>query len=440
MSSPAVAITTGNAEGLLGYVDVSPLWAILCGVLVMFMQAGFAMLEAGCARDKNVQSILMKNMIDICVGTLGWFSVGWSLAYVDVKEKSGIFGTGNGDFGSEFFFADVTVDMSADGAGQYTSWFFQWTFCATAATIVSGGVAERVNFWAYLIYVVVMTSLIYPCVVATTWGGGLFNDVGGNSVLDFAGSGIVHLTGGVGALVGAMVLGPRIGRFDDSTASSEFDPHSMTLVTLGTLILWMGWYGFNCGSTGGFSSVSTANLAGLVACNTTVAAASCGCMVFVISSLPGFHEKDDIKLDLGGVCNGVLAGLVSITAGCASVAPWQAMIIGFIGGIFYIGSDLLLKKLKIDDPLNAFPVHGACGMWGLIAAASFDKDDGDAIGPNLALAAFIWAWCGGISFIVFYGLHKAGLLRVPEDVEKQGLDYHHHVVKQATSISPKLNQ
>ena len=427
---------------------MSDAWSILSGVLVFFMQSGFAMLEAGCSRDKNVQSILMKNMIDVCVGTLGWFAVGFSFAYSFNKKTqenpSGFAaGTGTQIIGGDaaYFLKDSEVD--------YTSFFFQWTFCATAATIVSGGVAERVKFSAYLLYVIVMTTVIYPCIVASTWGGGLFTDVFDDSYVDFAGSGIVHLTGGVGALVGAVILGPRTGRF---TAESDFHPHSMTLVTLGTLILWMGWFGFNCGSG------STAQ-AGLVACNTTVAAASCACMVFVITLIPGvgFAEKDKetdkekIKLDLGGLCNGVLAGLVSITAGCANVLPWEAMIIGFIGGIFYVGSDLLLKKLKIDDPLNAFPVHGACGMWGLIAVGLFGRiaehdpptavlgseHEYKALVPNICLILFIWAWCGGISFIVFGGLHKANVLRVSVQDEERGLDKTYHI-GDAYNNSPRL--
>lgn len=255
--------------------------------------------------------------------------------------------------------------------------------------------------------------------------------VGGKGFLDFAGSAIVHLTGGVGALVGAAVLGPRLdnshpnrkSRFEVEPNSTEFHPHSMTLVVLGTLILWFGWYGFNCGSTLDFSSVTAANLAGLVACNTTVAAATCGCTMFAITSFLGLREDAKNKeqgaknkeqgfpsFDLGAVCNGVLAGLVSITAGCGNVRPYEAMIIGFIGGIIYFGSDLSLKKAKIDDPLNAFPVHGACGMWGVIAAALFDNLNGGAIWTNICLILFIWAWCGGISLIVFVGLQKAGVL------------------------------
>merc|ERR1719311_74503 len=420
-----VAITTANFETTLnGELEkiTTPLWMLFCGTVVMYMQAGFAMLTAGCGRDKNVQSILMKNMIDIWVGALGWFSVGWSFAYVGATDR--IIG-GKG----EYFLSNVAMDGTSNNyykqpGGTFISWFFQWAFCATAATIVSGSLMERVNLWAYLIYVIVMTTLIYPCVVATSWGGGMFNetDDAGARVWkfeDFAGSGVVHLTGGVGALVGAIVLGPRLNRWT-SQNSSEFDPHSMTLVTLGTLILWMGFYGFNCGSTLGMASAANATSAGLVAVNTTIAAASCACLVFVISSLPQnhvAHGEKQVRIDLGGVCNGVLSGLVSITAGCGTVKPWEAMIIGFIGAFVYIGSDLLLKKLKIDDPLNAFPVHGACGMWGVIAAGLFSgiNDDGEdkwkPIGTNLLMIVFIWAWCGGISFIVFYGLHKVDMLR-----------------------------
>lgn len=415
----------------------SHMWMIICGVLVMFMQAGFAMLESGCARDKNVQSVLMKNMIDISVGTVCWFIIGWPIAYG---------GAGDGEFiaAQKEFFLEGAATPGADTKyvdGTMINWFFQWAFCATAATIVSGGVMERVNFFSYCIYTVIMTAFIYPIVVCNTWNYGIINEIATKGAwIDFAGSGVVHLTGGVGALVGAMVLGPRIGRFEDGVDQSQFDPHSMSLVTLGTLILWMGWYGFNCGSTLGFADLDTANLAALVACNTTISAASCGVSVFLTCCLMGMSKGGEIKLDLCHLCNGVLGGLVSITAGCGNVQPWAAMVIGLIGAWFYLGSSALLRKMKIDDPLGAFPVHGACGIWGVMAAALFDfgsigyhgwggwglqengASKGDAIIANLVEIVFIAGWTGIMSFLVFFPLHKMGMLRVSREVEIRGCD------------------
>merc|ERR1712187_141612 len=237
---------------------------------------------------------------------------------------------------------------------------------SAAATIVSGGVAERMSFPGYLVYSFLMTSFIYPVCVAWTWGYGWLGagaGVGWNmsGSFDFAGSGIVHMTGGVGALVGAIIVGARKGRWEKP---EEFEPHSLPLVVLGTFILWFGWYGFNCGSTLGLSSTSTGEQAAQVAMNTTIAAAVGGLVVFGLRAilLKGLY-------DIGGFCNGILAGLVSITAPCGTVHSHDAFVIGLLGGFVYQGSSVLLKTLRIDDPIDAFAVHGACGAWGVLAAA-----------------------------------------------------------------------
>merc|ERR1719277_120697 len=249
--------------------------------------------------------------------------------------------------------------------GKMLNWFFQWAFCGAAATIVSGGVAERVKFPGYVLFSFMMTSFIYPVVVAWTWGYGWLADMG---FMDFAGSGIVHMTGGVGALVGAAIAGPRNQRWENPDL---FVPHSLPLVVLGTFILWFGWYGFNCGSTLGLSSASTGEWAAQVAMNTTIAAATGGLVVFLLrmALLRGYY-------DIAGFCNGILAGLVSITAGCGSVDCGSAFAIAVIGGCIYQGTSVLLKKLAIDDPIDAFPVHGAAGAWGVMAAALFDWGKG----------------------------------------------------------------
>lgn len=440
----------------------SQMWMLICGALVMFMQCGFAMLSAGCARNKNAQSVLLKNMIDVCFGMLGWFSVGWSLAYSGVD---GGFLGGKGDF----FLIDVAI-LDEEGTtmvpteGTFVLWFFQWAFCATACTIVSGALMERVNFWAYLVYVIFMTTIIYPIIVAMTWGPGKLSEIMDGAYIDFAGSGIVHLTGGVGAFIGAIILGPRKGRFDPNVDQTIFDPHNMNLVVLGTLILWMCWYGFNCGSTLGMGDGSTADLAGLVACNTTIGAAAGGITAFILSALVPFFQRweDEVKLDLMHLCNGVLGGLVSITAGCGNVQPYSALIIGSLGGVMYLLGDKLLPVLKIDDPLGAFPVHGCCGMWGMVAAPLFDfgkgfdsyhgwggwgatagASTGKGLAANMAVVAFVWVWCGGISGIIFFALKRFGHFRVSEEDEEHGLDaihhaqFHAHKIADVASVSPR---
>merc|ERR1719335_1055710 len=390
-------------------VVLDHLWLLVCGVFVMFMQAGFAMLEAGTCRAKNVQNILMKNLMDVCIGTVAWYIMGWSLAYggdtltpeswkdgtfeeCDMNENPMGCGDGYADngfiggkimwVGSGFLgkgenatkdWAEGIIDPIKYGGGQAYMWFFQWAFCTAASTIVSGGVDERVKFPTYAIYSFLMSGFIYPAVVCSTWGYGWLEtfkkDENGDPIagyMDFAGSGVVHLTGGVGALVGAILVGRRTGRFDPSVDQAEFAPHSQPLIVLGTFILWMGWYGFNPGSTLGFSDNATALKAAMVAMNTTLSAATGGLTVFIL------RYAMNKKYDLAGLCNGILAGLVSITAPCSNVESGSAIIIGIVGGIIFTGASALLQKLKIDDPLDAFAVHGAAGIWGTIAAALFD--------------------------------------------------------------------
>ena len=349
-------------------------WLCLCGALVMFMHAGFAMLETGCCRAKNASNVLMKNLVNVCCGTLGWWSLGWAFAY----GKQGYHGD-NGFIGThEFFGFDmytrandvITPVASCDDDGcqsRMLSWFFQWAFCTAGATIVSGAVAERVKSPTYAAYALIMTTFIYPVVVAWTWGGGWIATLFDVGYMDFAGSGVVHLTGGVAGLAGTIVLGPRKGRFVNP---EEFEPHNLPLVVLGTFALWFGWYGFNTGSTLGMHSAAAGALAAQVAMNTTLSAAVGGITVFILRY---FILK---KYDVGGLCNGILAGLVSITAGCGSMECGSAVATGFVGAIVYQAASMLLQKLKIDDPVDASPVHGFCGIWGCMAVALFDWGKG----------------------------------------------------------------
>mmetsp|Transcript_35461 Transcript_35461/g.62586 ORF Transcript_35461/g.62586 Transcript_35461/m.62586 type:complete len:567 (+) Transcript_35461:36-1736(+) len=447
-----------QAADLAGALD--HLWLIICGALVMLMQAGFAMVESGCCRIKNVQNILLKNLMDVCMGTLCWWAWGWMISYgFDSSKPDQVFAGNLQYFGHEFLEADADGNQTPTNLPR--DWFFQWAFCATAATIVSGGVAERVQFPAYLCFTFCMTSFIYPIVVAWMWSSNGWltagkdkhlNEVGFN---DFAGSGIVHMTGGIGALVGAAMSGPRKGRFDIPQKES-FDPHNLPLVVLGTFILWFGWYGFNCGSTLGLSTTAVGQLAAIVAMNTTIAASSGGLMVLVLRFIM------TRKYDIAGMCNGILGGLVSITAGCGNVESGSALLIGLIGGVVFQGASGLLQKLKIDDPIDAFAVHGACGAWGVLAACLFDwgkglekyngfggglenaKDDSGNT-DNLWKSGFaaaiveilvITAWVGGLSFIILLPFKVLGFLRVDDQTQDRGLDDAKHSPPKAYSGRP----
>merc|ERR1719506_3083164 len=311
-------------------------------------------------------------------------------------------------------------------------WFFQWAFCVTAATIVSGGVAERLQLGGYLLFTSWMTAIIYPTVGAMTWGGGFLYDMGYS---DFAGSGIVHLTGGVGALVGAAVTKPRLGRFDEEgmDPNGPYAPHNVPNAALGTLILWFGWYGFNCGSTLYMSGFGDAQSAGLVAVNTTLAPAGGGIAALILRRF----VLEPKMLTVTAVCGGILAGLVSITAGCGNIHPRAAFPVGFIGGIIYCLASDLLQKLKIDDPVEAFAVHGAGGIWGCLAVPLCDINllsgvGGDLFGPGISLMDSLIAqvagiiviilWSGILSFVMFSIIKALNLLRVDEHHEEMGID------------------
>eukprot|EP00931_Biecheleriopsis_adriatica_P012127 TRINITY_DN11322_c0_g1_i2.p1 TRINITY_DN11322_c0_g1~~TRINITY_DN11322_c0_g1_i2.p1 ORF type:complete len:573 (-),score=134.54 TRINITY_DN11322_c0_g1_i2:169-1887(-) len=441
---------------------MNSMWLLLCGALVMFMHAGFAMLETGCCRAKNAQNVLMKNLVNVCVGTLGWWLFGWAFAYggpynADDDLENGFIGSAQ-FAGSGFvsYLPDGGIEPVYNDDSQSTmlAWFFQWAFCTAGATIVSGGVAERVKSPTYAAYAFCMTSFIYPVIVAWTWGYGWLASVLGVGTMDFAGSGIVHLTGGVSALAGTVVLGPRSGRFDQ-TRADEFEAHNLPLVVLGTFALWFGWYGFNPGSTLSMSSMETGALAAQVAMNTTLAAATAGITVFLL------RYALVRKYDVGGLCNGILAGLVSITAGCGNMESGSAFATGLLGAFVYQGASMLLVKLHIDDPVDASPVHGACGIWGVIAAGLFDwgqgvdhfhgwsgfdcmlDEDGScqtavggtAIGAQCILVLAVVAWAGTLSTLAFITLKLTGFLRIDEETEQEGLDSRQHSPPKAYSLS-----
>jgi len=425
------------------------LWLILCGALVMFMHPGFAMLETGCSRAKNAQNVLFKNMLNVTVGSLAWYSFGYSFAYGgpyddDGFNANGFIGYDVGKFGNGFLTSDDDGNMAiAKSQSSMLAWFFQWAFCTAAATIVSGAVAQRVKSLAYTIYAFIMACFIYPVIVCWTWGYGWIAKVGDVGFMDFAGSGVVHLTGGISAFCGAAILGARSGW---SPGDPAYYPHNMPIVVLGTFILWFGWYGFNCGSTLSLHDAGTAALAAQVAMNTTVSAAIGGITVFLVQF--GLERK----FDVGGLCNGILGGLVSITAGCGNVETGSAFLIGIVGGFVYKGSSVVVEKFGVDDPVDAASVHGACGVWGVLAAGLFDWGNGfdhfhgwsgfncmtdengacqtgiggKVLGVNVLMVVVIILWAGSLSSIIFGVMKFTGLLRVDQETEKKGSDKQHH--------------
>jgi len=395
--------------------DAKPLWLILCGAQVFLMQLGFSNLEAGSVSRRNVLNIIFKNIMDACLGSIIWFCIGYGVAW------------GEGGFvgGSSFFYVSY---------GENTDWFFQWAFCVTASTIVSGSVAERMKLEAYFIYTVIITAFIYPAVVHWVWSAegwaSAFNENKPElPIIDFAGSGVVHMVGGWSGLMGAYLVGPRTGRFVEVAEAQDFTTHSIPLQAFGTFVLWFGWYGFNCGST--VAVAGAMETGALVAVTTTLAAAAGGLTTSLVSR--SFTKKWNIGL----ACNGILAGLVSITAPCSVVSPGSAIIIGMIGGLVYYGFSLLMITLQIDDPLDAAAVHGACGFWGVISVAIFttkeymtkagysaeaDKSLGTRIGNQLAVALVITVWTMFVSGLMFLVAKKTIGIRTEKGSKIGGLD------------------
>ena len=401
------------------------------------MQCGFAMLCAGSVRQKNVKNIMLKNILDACGGALGYWAVGFGVAY----ESGAFIGTSGG----RFFLHDY---------GNYIDFFFQFTFAATAATIVAGTVAERCKMVAYLCYSIFLTAFVYPVVVHAIWNSdgflSAFNDspVRGVGMIDFAGSGVVHMTGGATALVAAIILGPRIGRFYDEDGNPldkphDFPPHSVALQVLGTFILWFGWYGFNPGSTLAISPEGYGDIAALCAVTTTLSAAAGAVSSMFTDTLLGFITEGEAEYDLTMCMNGCLGGLVGITAGCSVVEPWAAVLIGAISGVVYVFSSKLLVLLKIDDAVDAIPVHFFNGMWGCIATGLFASprhtllaynatncglfySNGQLLINEILGIGFIILWIGGVMTPFFLTLNMLGMFRVDPLEEKVGLDISHH--------------
>ncbi|SHE41714.1 ammonium transporter [Fodinibius roseus] len=403
------AIQDAATQTNLNYV-----WTIFAAILVFFMQAGFALLETGFTRSKNAVNIIMKNFMDVGAGGLVFFALGFGL----------MFGTTAGGWiGTDGFFLSGIE-------GQDTTWIwaffiFQAVFAATAATIVSGAVAERTKFTGYLIFSIVITAVIYPVFGSWAWGG-LFNGSGwleNLGFIDFAGSTVVHSVGGWAALAGALVVGPRVGKYDEEGKPNHIPGHSLPLAALGVFILWFGWFGFNAGST----TTGNTDIA-LIAINTFLAAGAGATLAMVVTWLQ--FGKPDAPMTL----NGVLGGLVAITAGCATLTPGLAIVTGALAGIVVVYATEFLDKF-VDDPVGAVAVHGVCGAWGTFAAGLFDTTSGifgtggfdpSVLGVQVLgiAAAFIWTF--GVSYVLFSIIKNTVGLRVNGQLEAKGLDLHEH--------------
>ncbi len=380
-------------------VNLNIVWTCVAAFLVFFMQAGFAMVEAGFTRAKNACNIMMKNLMDFSVGTIMWFVVGFAF----------MFGTGNSFIGLDHFFTTT----EADGLG-WTFWIFQCVFAGTAATIVSGAMAGRTKFSGYLVYSAFICAVIYPISGHWIWGGGWLSAM---NFHDFAGSTVVHSCGAWLALAGAITLGPRIGKYTREGKSKPIPGHNIPIAALGVFILWFGWFGFNPGST-----VAAVPDIGYIAVTTNLAAVA-GAITAMITSWVRFG-KPDVSMSL----NGVLAGLVAITAGCDAVTPVGAIIIGAVAGILVVlAVEFIDKVLKIDDPVGAVSVHGVCGAWGTLALSFFLKEGASAsVGIQLLGIAAMFVWSFGIGMILFNLIKFTIGLRASEDEELRGLDIGEH--------------
>ncbi len=398
--------------------DMGALWITLAAILVFFMQAGFTLLEIGFTRSKNTGNIIMKNVMDLAVGSVMFWAFGYAIMYGSDLIGGGFFRSSPSEQGYLFFSADDWYNL-----------FFQTVFCATAATIVSGAIAGRTKFSTYLIFSAVLTTLIYP--ISGSWYWPFDDDAWLNvaGFVDFAGSSVVHAVGGAAALVAAILVGPRIGKYVDGEAKA-IPGHNMAFGALGVFLLWLGWFGFNGGSQlawGGSDTIAATS----VIINTNLAAA-----IGAIAAL-FFTWARYGKADISMTLNGALAGLVGITAGCGAVNAWGALAIGLVCGIVVVCSiEFIDKKLKIDDPVGAISVHGVCGFLGTVLIGLFALDGGMFYGGG---AKLLWVqtygslsyilWAAAASFVVLFILKKTIGLRVSEKEEVEGLDLHEHGVE-----------
>jgi Amt family ammonium transporter len=382
----------------------------MSGALVMWMAAGFSMLEAGLVRAKNTAEILTKNISLYAIACIMYLLIGYNLMYVDMPE---------GGFLSAVGFlvpAENTLEQVLASGGEiyysgYSDFFFQVVFVATAMSIVSGAVAERMKLWAFLAFSVVMTGFIYPIQGSWSWGGGFLASAG---YFDFAGSGIVHLCGAAAALAGVLVLGPRKGKYGPNGQVRAIPGANMPLATLGTFILWFGWFGFNGGSELMLSNVAEANAVAAVFVNTNMSAAG-GVVAALITARLLFG-----KADLTMALNGALAGLVAITADPLSPAPLLATVVGAVGGVIVVFAIVALDKARIDDPVGAISVHGVVGIWGVLAVLLSNSDA--SLGGQLIGIVAIFGWTFAVSLGVWFALKAIMGIRVSEEDEMNGVD------------------
>jgi len=484
-----------NFEGAL-----SQSWLVLCGMIAFFMQAGLTVFRAGLARKEYVQHCTLLSLVDVCIGILAWWLFGWAFALGGPYEVKTVHGTWTGESvnwwqwqegdslrlisrfagsqqfaGTGFLAAQDALGGQQEPSPNIAKWFFRGATVLMATSIATGGLAERARPYGAAIASFLLTAVVFPIPVAWNWGRGWLNvdliSDNGTGAFDFAGSGVIHMSGGVAALMGAVIVQSREGRFSGDSPfrrkrkptgdepppatsgkpqpqppvakEEDFVPHSHMLVVLGTFILWFGWYGFNCGSTLAMTTGLTNGIeygfqAAVVAMNTSISAATAGLVVFLVRAIidKGFRVTP--------LCNGILAGLVSISAACSTVETGSACAIGAIGGLMYLSSSSSLRSLRIDDPFDAYPIHGACGAWGVMAAALFDwgkgfdtvhgqngfrclKDTackksvgGDFVLQNLVLVVSVQAWVAVLSAIILGILRVSGHLRAPDWEGGQG--------------------
>ncbi|HEB50047.1 MAG TPA: ammonium transporter [Desulfobulbus sp.] len=400
----------GNAAAVAAVqTNLNYVWTLVAAALVFFMQAGFAMVESGFTRAKSACNIMMKNLLDFSMGSIAFWAIGFGLMFG--ATKTGWFGT------SDFFLSEWKGPESDPWVLAF--WMFQCVFAATAATIVSGAVAERIKFTSYIMYSFVVCAFIYPIFGSWAWGSLLHGNgwLEAKGFIDFAGSTVVHSVGGWCALAGAIVLGARKGKYGPNGEVRAIPGHNIPMAAIGVFILWLGWFGFNPGSTTtGDTSIA------MIFVNTNLAAAAGVLAAMTVSWI--MFRKPDIGMSL----NGALAGLVGITAGCANVSPASSVIIGLVAGVIVVISVVTIDRLHIDDPVGAVSVHGVCGAWGTLAAGLFNMG-----GTSMAIittqligigAAFVWAF--GTAFILFKAIDIIFGLRISEEEELIGVDIAEH--------------
>lgn len=396
-----------------GVFTANNVWMMICTGLVFFMHLGFSFLEIGLTRQKNTVNILFKNVFIICVGLLLYYIGGFNLMYP---------GFGNGDggflkfagFGLPIGENGLTPDYADGGYTYWTDFLFQGMFAATAATIVSGAVAERIKLGSFMVFTLIYVGLVYPIVGAWKWGGGWLDELG---FYDFAGSTLVHSVGGWGALIAIYLLGARVGKFDENGKSKAIPGHNLPLAAAGVLILWLGWFGFNGGSVLSADPAATS----LVLVTTSLAAAAGGVSAFITSTV--MYKNYDLTMFL----NGILGGLVGITAGADQMSPNEAVLIGIFAGIIIVLGVALIEKLKLDDPVGAVAVHLICGIWGTLAVGIFGAMASlDQFLIQLAGVGAAAAFCSVTAFVTLYAVKKLSGIRVSELEELEGLDIHEH--------------